>query len=130
MIEAVQALQTSIEIVGKLRELSKKVGDADFKMLLADLSSELGEAKLEAANLKSELAALREENSGLKQRLERRDNDKPIYTDAVYKFEGEEGAFCTSCFDIGQRKVRVRELTGPFQAFGKYECPSCKATFG
>lgn len=130
MIEVVQAIQTSIEIVGKLRELSRKVGDADFKMLLADLSSELGDAKLEAANLKSELAGLRQENNDLKQRLEQRDNGKPIFTDAVYKFEGEEGAFCTSCFDTGQRKIRVRELTGAIKAFGKYECPSCKATFG
>lgn len=130
MIEAIQAIQTSIEIVGKLRELSKKVSDTDFKMLLADLSSELGDAKLEAANLKSELAFLRQENRDLKQRLEQRDNGKPIYADGVYRFEGEDGHFCTSCFDTEQRKIRLRELTGAFKAFGKWECPSCKATFG
>lgn len=130
MIEAIQAIQTSIEIVGKLRELAKKVGDADFKMLLADLFSELGDAKLETANLKSELASLRQENSDLKQRLEQRDNSKAIYADSVYRFEGEDGHFCTSCYDTGQRKIRVSPLTGPFKAIGKWQCPACKATFG
>ena len=57
MLEAVQALQSSIEIVGRLRSLSKKIEDAEFKMLLADLSSGLGDAKLEVANLKVELAS-------------------------------------------------------------------------
>ena len=130
MIEAIQAIQTSIEIVGKLRELSKKVVDADFKILLADLSSELGDAKLEAANLKNELASLRQENADLKQRLEQRENSKPIYADGVYSFEGEDGQFCTSCFDTGQRKIRVRQLSNGFEVFGKWECPSCNATFG
>lgn len=130
MIEIVQSLQSSIEIVGKLRELSKKVGDADFKMFLADLSSELGDAKLEAANLKTELAALREENAALRERIERRESRRPILDDSVYRFDGEDGHFCTSCFDVKQAKVRVRLLTGAFKAFGKYECPSCKATFG
>ena len=56
MVDIVAAIQTSIEVVKKLRELSTKVDNAEFKMLLADLSSELGDAKLEAANLKVELA--------------------------------------------------------------------------
>jgi len=130
MIEAVQAIQSSIEIVGKLRELSKRVGDADFKMLLADLSNELGDAKLEAANLKAEVAVLREENRELKARLEQRESATPRLVDSVYRFEGVDGNFCTACFDVSQRRVRVRQLTGAFTAFGKWECPSCKATFG
>ena len=73
MIEIVQSIQSSIEIAGKLREVSKKIGDADFKMYLADLSSALGDAKLEAANLKAELASLREENAVLRERVERRE---------------------------------------------------------
>ena len=130
MLEIAQSIQSSIEIVGKLRELSKKVGDADFKMFLADLSSELGDAKLEAANLKSELAKLREENAGLRERINRRERGRPILDDSVYCFEGENGHFCTSCYDTKQSKIRVKLLTGPFKTFGKWECPSCKATFG
>ncbi len=52
-MDVVATLQNAIEIAGKLRTLSKKVEDADFKMLLADLSNELADAKLAVANLKS-----------------------------------------------------------------------------
>ena len=55
-MDIVAAIQNSIEIVGKLRALAKKVQDADFKMLVADLSNELADAKLEVATLKAELA--------------------------------------------------------------------------
>lgn len=50
------AIQSAIEIAGKLRDLSKKVEDADFKMLLVDLSDKLADAKLEVATLKADLA--------------------------------------------------------------------------
>jgi hypothetical protein len=130
MIEIVQSLQSSIEIVGKLRELSKKIEDADFKMFLADLSSELGDAKLEVANLKAELASLREDNAALRERVERREAVRPTLDDSVYRFDGDDGHYCTACFDVRQSKVRVRLLTGAFTAFGKWECPACKTTFG
>ena len=58
-MDVIAALQNSIEIAGKLRALSKKVEDADFKMLVADLFNELADAKLDAANLKTELANAR-----------------------------------------------------------------------
>jgi len=55
-MDLVATIQNSIEIASKLRALSKKVEDADFKMLVADLSNELADAKLEVANLKGALA--------------------------------------------------------------------------
>ena len=130
MIEAVQAIQSAINIVGKLRDLSKKVGDADFKMLLADLSCDLADAKLDTANLKAEMAALREENTELRARIETRENSKPKLVDSVYQFEGDEGHYCTACHDTTQRRVRVSEQKGPFAKLGKWICPLCKATYG
>ena len=130
MVDIISALQTSIDIVGKLRALSKKVEEAEFKMLLADLSSELGDAKLEAANLKIDLATEREKNAALSGKLAERQSGNPIMSDSCYGFEGEEGLFCTSCFDVNSRRVRVKALTGAFKAFGKWECPSCKAHYG
>ncbi|WP_181951800.1 hypothetical protein [Sphingobium fluviale] len=126
MIEAVQAIQNAIDIVVKLRDLSKKVGDANFKMLLADLSSDLADAKLDAASLKAELARLRDENSELKARLTQRDSDKPSAVDEVYRFEGDDNSYCTACYDVHERKVRLRRMTGEWTVFGAWECPSCK----
>lgn len=58
-MDVIAALQNSIEIAGKLRALAKKAEDADFRMLVADLSNELADAKLEVAGLKEELAGAR-----------------------------------------------------------------------
>ena len=129
-MDLLPAIQQSIEIVGKLRALSKKVADAEFKMLLADLSSELADAKLEAANLKSEIAALKTENQALREVVERRQSASPILADNVYHFEGEQGNFCTACYDTKGQKVRVTALKGHFADLATWLCPSCNATYG
>lgn len=130
MVELIQSLQASIDIVGKLRALSKKVEDADFKMLLADLSSELGDAKLEVANLKSEVAELKTLNAQQAALLAQRSAGKPTISEGVYRFSDDDGHFCTACFDVKDKRVRVTLLSGPFADFGKWECPSCKAVYG
>lgn len=131
MVDVVSAIQTSIEVVKKLRELSKKIGDAEFKMLLADLSSELGDAKLEAANLKAQLAELKSINTDLSQKLLARESSKPIVTEGVYSFADDpDGRFCTGCFDTKERRVRVTQQHPPFNVFGKWHCPACQAHFG
>lgn len=130
VVDVVQALQASMEIVGKLRALNKKVGEADFKMLLAELTDALGDAKLEAANLKIEMARLQEENRRLSAAFDQRSSSEPELDQGAYVF-GEGGRhYCTGCYDVSGRKVLVNELTGHWTAFGKWECPACNKTFG
>ena len=65
-MDIVSAVGNSISLVQRLREISKNIAEAEFKNLLADLSSELADVKLEAAALKERLADLQEENRILK----------------------------------------------------------------
>lgn len=130
MVDVVASVQNALEILGKLRALSKKIENAEFNMLLADLSNELADAKLEVAELKTKLANSNEENQKLAALLASRENGKPKLHEGVYQFEGEEGLFCTACFDTQEKRVRVTALTGPFEALGKWKCPSCKAVYG
>lgn len=129
-MDVIASLQNAIEIAGKLRALSKKIEDAEFKMLLADLSNDLADAKLEAANLKIVLAESLEENESLKKSLNQKSTQIPTLSEGAYAFEGEEGLFCTACFDTSQKKVRVSPLSGAFRHFGKWRCPACKASLG
>lgn len=130
MSDVVMAIQTAIEIVGKLRALSKKVEDAEFKMLLADLSGELADAKLDVANLKMELAKTKEQLQQKTELLERKETEKPTLCEGAYQFPDDPGFFCTACYDTKKQRVRVTALSGPFTRFGKWECPSCKANLG
>lgn len=127
MSDVVTALQTAIGIVGKLLALSKKVEDAEFKMLLAELSEELADAKLEVANLKMELAQAKEQLQKESKLLERKEIEKPTLCEGAYQFHDDPGYFCTACYDTKRQRVLVRALSGPFATFGKWECPSCKA---
>jgi len=45
-MDVIAGIQTALDITGKLRELSKKIQDADFSMLLADLTMQLADTKL------------------------------------------------------------------------------------
>lgn len=130
MTDVVTAIQTAIEIAGKLRTLSKKVEDAEFKMLLADLSGELADAKLEVANLKMELARTKEQLQQKTELLERKETEKPILCEGAYQFTDDPGFFCTACYDTKKERVRVTALSGPFSGFGKWQCPSCQAVLG
>ena len=129
MVDVVASVQSAIEIVGKLRALSKKVEDAEFKMLLADLSGELADAKLEVANLKVGMANLTTENQTLKGKLSARAAEKPKLVDGAYVFPEEEGNFCTACFDVRSQRVRLTSLPPTFRDLGHWQCPSCQALF-
>lgn len=128
MADVVTSIQHAIEVVGKLRALSKKIEEADFKMLLADLSGNLADAKLELANVKGEMASLLSENRSLKAQLESRQQAKPSLDQGAYVFAGEEGHFCTACFDARGKQVRVSELPHAFRRLGHWQCPVCRAT--
>jgi hypothetical protein len=130
IVDVLSSLQHAIEIAGKLRAHSKKVEDADFKMLLAELSIELADAKLEAAHLKGEIARLTEDNRELTEKLKHRELSKPDMDQGAYTFAGEKGHFCTACFDVRRERVRVTRLSPPFDTFGRWECPSCHAILG
>lgn len=129
MIEVISSIQSAIEIVGKLRDLSKKIEDAEFKMLLADLSCELADTKLEVANLKNQLAEEIEKNNRLEKIIDQREMDKPELSNGLYKFSGEDGLFCTACFDANDKKIRVAALSSTFGAIAKWRCPVCKSTY-
>lgn len=128
-MDIVAVLQSAIESVGKLRELSKKVEEADFKMLVADLSCDLANAKLEAAHLKIELSNLTDENAELRNRLNTRETKMPSVSEGVYIFEGEDGHYCTACFDVHGRMVRLASTPSQFQHLVRWQCPACKANY-
>ena len=115
--------------IRKLRELSKKIHDVELKTLIADLSGELADAKLELAEIKTQLAELKEENQTLKSSLSQRSSGQPVLKGSCYEFPGEDGLFCTGCFDSKGQKVRVSPSPAAFATFGRWRCPSCKTFY-
>jgi hypothetical protein len=123
-MDIISSLNNSISIVSRLREISKNISEAEFKNLLADLSLELADAKLELANLKEELALLKQKNAEL-ERAKPENKQKPTLQWGCYKFEGEEGLFCTACYDTKGLKSQTNRVSSRFRS-----CPVCKAAIG
>jgi hypothetical protein len=117
---------TSLTLLKRLREISKNIADAEFKNVLADLSSEMADLKLQAADLKERLAALQEENSLLKSTSAPAE-ERPIGVKwGCYMFEGEpDNLYCTACWDSKRKKHLTTRATSRFRL-----CPVCKATLG
>ena len=112
-------------MVRRLREISKNVAEAEFKNLLADLSSELADVKIEAAALKEKIATLQEENRVLRTTAPDKE-DKPIGTKwGCYQFRGDNGLYCTGCWDSHRKKIRTNRLSTMFR-----QCPVCNAKIG
>lgn len=130
MSDLLSAIGSAAETVKRLRALSKSVENAEIMTLLADLQGDLADAKLEVVNLKGELAKLTDENRELKERLDKRDTGQPTYQDGAYVFAGDEGHFCTACFDTKQKRIRVSPIDPTFSFAGRWQCPVCKAYLG
>ena len=95
MIDLVSSIFTSIEIVKKLRELDRKGSEADFKILLADLTSELGDAKLNAANLNIDLAGAKDRIQQFERLLTQRASAEPVVHEGAYIFGDESRHYCS-----------------------------------
>lgn len=132
MADIAVAIQSAIEVVQRLRALSRKIEDAEIKMLLADLSSDLADAKLEAANLKFEIVRMKEEVLVAQALAEAARTSVtplpvPALVDGAYQFSGESGSFCTGCYDSQGKRIRLAALPAPFNDFGRWKCPVCNA---
>jgi hypothetical protein len=124
-MDIISTVSSSITLVQRLREISKNIADAEFKNLLADLSSELADVKLEAAALKEKMASLQEENRLLKQTSSPTD-EKPIGVKwGCYQFQGDEKLYCTACWDTKRQKSLTTRANSNFRL-----CPVCNAVLG
>jgi len=121
-MDVVSSVNGAIALVSKLRDIAKKIDQAEMRNLLADLSNELADAKMAVAELKEQVVTLSEENRLLKE-IQLGEREKPVRVKwGCYQFEGDEGLFCTACYDTKGQKIRVAHIQGRF-----HQCPVCKA---
>lgn len=124
-MDIISGISTSITLARRLREISKNIEDAEFKNLLADLSSELADVKLEAASLKDQIAALKEENALLKKTASPPDEKPTGRKWGCYLFEGDTTLYCPACWDSKRRKSSTTRINTKFR-----HCPVCNAPIG
>jgi len=113
MVEVASALT----IVQKAIEFAKKVKDIELESKLLDLKGMINDLKGENLDLKEKIGEL-EKTSKLKSELVVKDE---------YYYQGEDGPFCTKCFDDEGKLIRVvTEWKQTGQTCRK--CPKCNTT--
>ena len=101
------------------------VKDAEFKNLLADLSSELANLKLAAASLKEQIVALQEENALLKKTAQPADEEPIGRKWGCYQFRGDDGLYCPGCWDSRRKKSSTTRVTSKLRM-----CSVCQTPLG
>ena len=120
-MEILTSINASIEIVKRLREISKNIEVAEFSNLLADLSNELADSKMEVVTLKEKVINLKEKIRGLERKEESKNEVKTVKM-GCYLFEDDNGLYCTACFDTKGDKIRTTRIRGGYR-----KCPVCNA---
>ena len=123
-MDAVSTIDHAITLERRLRDISKNVAEAEFKNVLADLSNELADAKLEIVSLKEQLASKIEELR-LAKLPSSEPAEKPTVKWGAYQFAGDDGLYCTACYDTKRQKIRTTRLNSKYR-----QCPVCKALLG
>lgn len=125
---AIAAISEALSVAGRLREINKKIGDAEFSNLLAELQLELAEAKARIADLVVENSDLRGQVANLEKAVSL--VEQMEFDGIVYRKAGDISAYCPPCWDAKQLQIRLNELKGSLADLAKYTCPNCKAPAG
>ncbi|MEN6426347.1 MAG: hypothetical protein ABFE13_13355 [Phycisphaerales bacterium] len=127
MSDIIQSIQATIDLAKRIKEISGKIKDADFRNMVADLSIELANMKQRVAELLDENGRLRAELQLAKQHSSREEGlaiRNGLYFDAV-----GDGPFCPYCYDSGKQISRLTKQKDYWVEFGDYVCPACKNYF-
>lgn len=131
MAEFLSSVSTAWTFATRLREISKNIENAEFENALANLMSEMSQAKIEAAEAKERIATLLLENRELKDTIERlnsAESDKPTVVNGLYQWPNDEGYYCTACWDSKDKRVLTNEPAIMRDAIFRM-CPVCKAIY-
>lgn len=137
--ELFQAIGAGKSVLGGLKTLAayaedvKDVGKrGEFMRIIGELSLDLAETQIKLAERLTETAELKAQINILKKEIEKLKNPetKLVVRDGVYYGQGNDGPFCTGCYDNNKKLIRVTELGETFMPMGKYKCPICKSYSG
>lgn len=126
--QALSSVKQATEIVKILRSADTAYEKAELKLKIAELAEALANARLGILEAQSEIEELRQRLA----KTEQKPLLEPIKREGGYFFkkgDTEIGPFCPRCFEADGKQMPLTAFTGEFRAFGKFNCPQCRATY-
>lgn len=121
-MDPIASLSAALTTIQKLWDLRKKVTDAEFRGVIAELSNNVADARMQMAKLKEQIVALEQENSLLKAQATSFDNGPVGSKWGCYQFEGFSGLYCTACWDTKRHRSMTTRVDST-----RRQCPVCSA---
>jgi TolA-binding protein len=126
-IETFKTLGTALTSIKTISDIAATITNAQLRQELngkiADLQGAIITARQQMLEMQEKYEQVLEENKQLKMITAPR--QKPQMQWGCYRFEGEDGLFCTACYDTKGQKIQTTRLDIDFR-----RCPVCKAVFG
>jgi hypothetical protein len=128
MLETVQTLGAALGAMKSLADIASTVKNTEVRQELnskiADLQGMLISARQAMLDLQDKYELVLRENKQLKEATAPK--QKPSGRKwGCYEFEGEDGLFCTACYDLNGRKCQTSRIDSSFRM-----CPVCKSVVG
>jgi len=126
-IEILKSLGTAVTSIKAISDLAATITNVQLRQELngkiADLQGVVIAVRQQMLEIQEKYERLLEERKELKEIIAPR--QKPQMQWGCYRFEGENGLFCTACYDTKGKKIQTTRLNINFR-----QCPVCKASFG
>jgi hypothetical protein len=127
---ALTSLKSATTILKGVIAADASLKNAELKMQIAELATALVDARTAILEAQEEMHGLRAQIAELRHAEEI--SEALTLRENVYwqpKASGEDGPFCTRCFDSEKKLIRVHMQPPEFQDFGKRRCPECKQSY-
>ena len=123
----VSAFGAALNSIKTITDIASTITNAKLKQELngkiADLQGEILTARQQMLGMQEEYEHLLQENKELKNAAAPR--EKPKVQWGCYRFDDEDGLFCTACYDTKGKKILTTRVNTRFR-----QCPVCKAVLG
>ena len=120
------------DLVDLVTQLANSVQDRKIASELNAIQSLILKLQAEQATLHEANVELREERLSLKEQIQQLKKSNPENKEkpsgvkwGCYQFAGDDGLYCTACYDTKGQKNRTTRATSKFRM-----CPVCEAVFG
>jgi hypothetical protein len=125
--EIVKTIATAVGGLKSLTDIAATITNAkqrqELNGIIAELQTALLAARQQMLEMQTEHERVLQENKLLKEAKAPRERPKIKW--GCYQFDGEEGLFCTACYDTRGQKILTTRLNSSYRS-----CPVCKVMFG
>jgi hypothetical protein len=125
--ETIKMLGGALASIKTITDIAATITDAQLRQELngkiADLQSAVLTARQQMLEMQEKYEQVLRENKQLKETAAPK--EKPQRMWGCYKFDGEDGLFCTACYDTKGRRIQTTRINSNFR-----QCPVCQAMLG